>query len=181
MPHVLAYYVSKNRKKIFKDLQSYKKYNKIYLKSEIKLLVYTLTFYPEFRNIFYKRVGLLSVLFSFLCPPVKSLYICLPSNLIGGGLYIQHGFSTIIVARSIGENCHINQQVTIGYKKGTPIIGNNVRIAAGAIIVGNIVIGDNSTIGAGCTVVKDVPNDSVVISSPVYYYKKDDKSIKIKL
>ena len=37
---------------------------------------------------------------------------------IGGGLYIQHGFSTIITAKKIGENCRIYQQVTIGYKNG---------------------------------------------------------------
>ena len=35
---------------------------------------------------------------------------------IGEGLLINHGFSTIITAKSIGRNCLINQQVTIGVK-----------------------------------------------------------------
>ena len=60
------------------------------------------------------------------------------------------------------------QQVTIGDSTGKEDIttkGNNVRICAGAIVVGNITIGDNVTIGAGATVYKDVPANSVVVSS----------------
>ena len=57
-----------------------------------------------------------------------SMYIETPE--IGGGLFIQHGFATMIAAKSIGENCWINQQVTVGYKgsKIPPVIGNNVTI-----------------------------------------------------
>ena len=83
-----------------------------------------------------------------------------------GGLYIQHGFSTIIAARSIGENCHINQQVTIGYNGSeSSIIGNNVTVTAGAIVIGNVSIGDNSIIGAGTVVTKDVPERAIVVGS----------------
>jgi serine O-acetyltransferase len=44
---------------------------------------------------------------------------------IGPGLYIQHGFATIISAKSIGKDCWINQQVTIGYSNATdcPVVG----------------------------------------------------------
>ena len=82
---------------------------------------------------------------------------------IGGGLFIQHGFSTYIAAESIGENCWINQQVTVGYRDNTrpPIIGNNVTITCGAKVLGPITIGDNVTIGANAVVVKDLPSDSV--------------------
>ena len=97
----------------------------------------------------------------FLYPPLDSLYITTPD--IGGGLYIQHGFSTYIAAESIGENCWINQQVTIGYKDDTrpPIIGNDVRITCGAKVLGPITIGDHVIIGANAVVVKDLPSDSV--------------------
>lgn len=69
-------------------------------------------------------------------------------------------------ATSIGENCTICQQVTIGYTSDgkSPTIGNNVKICAGAIVVGGITIGDNSIIGAGAIVVDDVPANSVVCS-----------------
>ena len=97
----------------------------------------------------------------FLYPPLDSLYITTPD--IGGGLYIQHGFSTYIAAASIGENCWINQQVTIGYKDNTrgPIIGNDVTITCGAKVLGPITVSDHVTIGANAVVVKDLPPDSV--------------------
>ena len=96
-----------------------------------------------------------------LFPPLDSLYIMTPN--IGGGLFIQHGFSTYIAAASIGENCWINQQVTIGYKDNTrpPIIGDDVTITCGAKVLGPITIGDHVTIGANAVVVKDLPSDSV--------------------
>ncbi len=100
--------------------------------------------------------------FKLLCSPLSSLYINTVD--IGGGLFIQHGFSSVISARKIGKDCWINQQVTIGHtREGSPIIGDNVRIGAGAIVVGRIVIGNNVTIGAGATVNFDVPDNSLVV------------------
>lgn len=68
---------------------------------------------------------------------IKNLYKECPALYIwckdiGLGLFIQHGFSTVIAAKSIGENCWINQQVTIGHngKDIHPTIGDNVRIRA---------------------------------------------------
>lgn len=97
----------------------------------------------------------------FLYHPLDSLYITTPD--IGGGLFIQHGFSTYIAAQSIGENCWINQQVTIGYKDNTkpPVIGNDVTITCGAKVLGPITIGDHVTIGANAVVIKDLPANSV--------------------
>lgn len=63
--------------------------------------------------------------------------------------------------------------VVIGKNNGgRPTIGNNVTIAAGAIIVGNIHIGDNSIIGAGALVMKDVPSNSVYVGNPAYLLRK---------
>ena len=122
--------------------------------------IYLLTWVKEYRNVVYKRLRYKSL----LTPPLESLYI--NTGQIGAGLFIQHGFSTIVSATSIGENCTICQQVTIGYTSDgkSPIIGNNVKICAGAIVVGGITIGDNSIIGAGAIVVDDVPANSVVCS-----------------
>ena len=60
-----------------------------------------MTFYPEFRNLFYYRISLVSKMISFLCPPMNTLFIYTPE--IGEGLFIQHGFATIIAAESIGK------------------------------------------------------------------------------
>lgn len=87
---------------------------------------------------------------------------------IGHRLFIQHGFSTIIAAKSIGDDCWINQQVTIGYSfdPDPPIIGKGVRICAGAMVIGNITVGDNSIVAANATVVKNVPPNVVVAGVP---------------
>ncbi len=142
----------------------------------------------EFRNLYYFRLfkgnfsaRLLMYVLRFFykeCP-----YFFLDSSCqIGPGLFIQHGFSTILMA-DIGENCWINQQVTIGYKdkSGRPKIGNNVRITAGAKVIGNITIGDNVTVGANAVVVKDVPDNCVVVGVPAYIIRKDGVKVTEKL
>ena len=128
-----------------------------------------LTRYKEFRNLYiYRNTGrpFFCRLVRLLYKPLDSLYIETPE--IGGGLFIQHGFSTYIAARSIGENCWINQQVTVGYKDNTlpPVIGNHVTITCGAKVLGPITIGDGATIGANAVVVKDVEPGAVMGGVP---------------
>jgi serine O-acetyltransferase len=108
---------------------------------------------------------------------MDTLYI--HTSTIGAGLFIQHGFSTIISAESIGQNCWINQQVTIGYSNVTdrPTIGDNVRITAGAKVFGNITIGNNSIIGANAVVFKDVPPNCTVVGVPAHIVKRDGKRV----
>ena len=122
-----------------------------------------------FRNVMLNRLHrnpIAFAIFRCLFSPLDSLYINMPPENIGGGLYIQHGFSTIIAAKSIGQCCHINQQVTIGYNGSeSSIIGNNVTVTAGAIVIGNVSVGDNSIIGAGTVVTKDVPERAIVVGS----------------
>lgn len=106
------------------------------------------------------------VLIKILFRPIDSLHIYCPQ--IGPRLFIQHGFSTIIVARSIGSDCWINQQVTIGYTFDPlpPAIGNGVRISSGAKVIGAITIGDNSIIAANAAVINNVPCNAVVGGVP---------------
>lgn len=125
----------------------------------------------EYRSVFYYRIGMrTSKLISWLAPGQNQLYI--HCNKIGKGLVIQHGHSTRIGAQRIGDNCQIWHNVTIGtnksHSKNLPIIGNNVKICTGSIVIGNINIGDNATIGAGAIVVKDVPANSVVVGNPAH-------------
>lgn len=54
--------------------------------------------------------------------------------------------------------------VTIGVERtGVPVIGDNVTIGAGAIILGGVRIGNNVNIGAGAIVVDDVPDNTTVV------------------
>lgn len=155
-------------------------------KSQIINLMWLLIFIKEYRNVFYLRMGKKKFLFYYL-PPLSTLYIRTKSENFGAGTYIQHGFSTIITAEKVGENCWINQQVTIGYndsKKygyGCPTIGNNVRVSAGAKVCGNIKIGDNSTIGVNAVAIKDVLSNSVVIPSPMMLIQEEGQQVYKKL
>ena len=49
---------------------------------------------------------------------------------------------------------------------GRPIIGDNVSLGCNVTIIGNIKIGNNVTIGAGSVVVKDIPDNAVVVGNP---------------
>lgn len=71
-----------------------------------------------------------------------------------------------------GNNCIINQNVTIGLGKGGfPTIGNNVRFCPGAVVVGKITIGDNAIIGANSFVNKDVAPNTVVAGVPAKFIR----------
>jgi serine O-acetyltransferase len=136
-----------------------------------KVRVHLLATYPEFRNLLAYRLRgenpVVKALAFRLLRPVETLTLDVVE--IGGGLFIQHGFATIVSAERIGDNCWLNQQVTIGhvYDRGRPTIGDRVTVAAGAVIVGPVVVGNDVTIGANATVVKDVPPSSVVVGPPM--------------
>jgi serine O-acetyltransferase len=127
---------------------------------------------PGFRNVFYHRVQrgnfcgwMLLPFFNLLYPPLNSLYLY--ADKIEPGLYIQHGVATIVRAKSIGKDCRISQQVTIGCKNGhAPTIGDRVTIYCGAKIIGDVVVGDGCIIGAGAVVVKDCKPNGVYVGVP---------------
>lgn len=113
------------------------------------------------------RNPLMWVITRMLFPPLANCYINMPPEKIGGGFSFQHGFSTVVSAKEIGENCRIFQQVTVGFN-GTeaPVIGNNVEIMAGAIVIGGIRVGDGARIGAGSVVIHDVADGAIVAGVP---------------
>ncbi len=64
--------------------------------------------------------------------------------------------------------------------KGPIIIGNDVWIGAGAIIVSGVKIGDGAVVAAGSIVVKDIPPYAIAAGNPcaVKRYRFNDDSIK---
>jgi serine O-acetyltransferase len=127
----------------------------------------------EFRSILYHRLAadggawaLLAIVLRRLWPGQLALEISCDE--VGPGLYVSHGFATIVVAQRLGADCLISQQVTIGYsdKGGPPTIGARVRVGAGAIVLGPVDVGDDAVIGAGAVVVDDVPAGKVVAGVP---------------
>lgn len=143
-------------------------------------LIKTLLRNKTFRNVFYYRIGDLGRFINLFLHELDSLHIM--TKKIGKGLIIVHGDSTYINAKQIGERCYVNQNVTIGVigdKK--PVIGNNVRVATGAIVLGDITIGDNVIIAAGAVVVKSVPDNCMVAGNPAYIKKLNGERVDIKL
>ncbi len=143
-----------------------------------------LTYKKEFRTLIEHRLknpsrSLMSfvhfTIARILWKPLETLYIYTKD--IGGGLYIQHGFSTIISAKKIGKNCRIYQQVTIGYKQEfSPILEDNVSVTCGAKVLGDVTMHSGSLAAAGAVVVKDVPENAIVggVPAKVIAYKDEN-------
>jgi serine O-acetyltransferase len=98
--------------------------------------------------------------------------ICIPRDcLVEGGLSLPTFGPIILGWGPIGENCTIEQNVTLGVagrgeERGRPIIGNRVFIGAGSLVVGKITVGDDACIFPGSVVTRSVPPRAVVMGYP---------------
>ena len=175
---VLAYMTSSYKDRLAKDvLRFWDVHYKRAPKNIIYGMVLELFNCIEFRNLFFYRCGSigrkLSRISLFYLPTQKLLFFGVDRSKFLGGVFIQHGYCTVITAQSIGENFWVNQNVTIAFgSDGCPVIGNNCHIASGAIVAGNITLEDNVTIGAGTTVVRSVPANTLVVSQKPRYIDK---------
>lgn len=94
-----------------------------------------------------------------------------PQMLIGKGTVFPHDALGVVFHPEvkIGSNCRILHGVTMGGRSGIrklPVIGDNVIIGVGAIIIGDVIVGNNAIIGAGAVVIHDVPENAVVVGNP---------------
>jgi serine O-acetyltransferase len=90
---------------------------------------------------------------------------------LGGGFYIGHVGTIYIGPTSIGSNCSLSHNVTIGIghsegKEGLPVIGDNVWIGTGSIISGAITVGNGVTIINGSILSRSVPDGCLVGGNP---------------
>jgi serine O-acetyltransferase len=161
---LLAFYLSDRRSTIALDVA---RWAEIEHRSPVvpRTLLELVAERPQFRNLIYHRLwhgnaagrALGRICFIFL-PRERTLF--LNTHEIGPGLYLQHGFSTIVGAASIGPRVWISQQVTIGVTVTDETIINRPTIEEGAWV------GREATIGAGAVVTRDVPDGMVAVGVP---------------
>lgn len=114
---------------------------------------------------------------------LRLLYSCdfSPGCEIGEGFSLAHnGLGCVIWAKEIGRDTTIWQNVTLGSGKGIypdvfPVIGRNVKIYTGAVVLGNITVGDGAVIGANAVVIHDVPPNAVVGGVPARVIRIEEK------
>lgn len=133
-------------------------------------MINAITFYRIEKWLFKYKIPLLPriiKLFIFLIYNSSIPYQCK----IGKGTRFSYGGIAIVIHKRtvIGENCIIGSGVTFGGRSGikeVPTIGDNVYVASGAKIIGNVNIGNNVTIGANSVIINDIPENAVVVGVP---------------
>lgn len=172
-PFSYIYFNSANKILIDKDMIRYASpYRGGYPK-----IIYLLTKNKPFRSGFYFRIKEKNRIIKYV------LNLCFPAPVtieingeIGGGLYIPHSFAIISVYKA-GDNLSVLPGVVIGKKgKGdridsNPTIGNNCTVFANSTIFGGIEIGSNVKIGAGSVVMKNIPDNAIVVGNPAKILK----------
>ena len=94
---------------------------------------------------------------------------------VGKGLVMPHPVGIVMGSCTIGDDCTIYQNVSIGEKhigdgeqRGMyPTIGNNVKIFTSSIILGGISVCDNTYIGANSLVIKTIDEPGTYVGNPV--------------
>lgn len=91
----------------------------------------------------------------------------IPENVFGPGLAIVH-YGTIVVNSNVkvGANCRIHPSTCIGSSGGSdkaPVLGDNIYIAPGAKIYGDIHLANNISIAANAAVSSSFDEENIMI------------------
>ena len=94
-----------------------------------------------------------------------------PQADIGGGLYIGHiGGVHINPGAKLGSRCDLAHRVTIGAsamgRGGIPVLGDDVYIGTGAVLVGKVKVGSGAKIAANTLVITNIPAGATVMGVP---------------
>ncbi|MHA1785866.1 MAG: serine O-acetyltransferase [Candidatus Helarchaeota archaeon] len=154
-------------------------------------IVEVLTSYPGIKAVllhriahFFYKVGLPFVprFLSDISRQITGIEIH-PGAKIGNNFFIDHGSGVVIgETAEIGENCTLYQNVSLGgtslkREKRHPTLGKNVVVGAGAKILGPIKIGNNVKIGSNSVVIRDIPDNSVVVGIPGRIISREGEKI----
>ncbi len=91
-------------------------------------------------------------------------------NCFGKGLSIWHYGSRVVNPNGrVGENCVLRGANCIGNNGAsnkTPVLGDNIELGYGAIIIGDIDVASNTVIGANAVVVKSITESGTYVGVP---------------
>ena len=162
-------------KSLKEDLYRYEgeRYKNFKVKLKYLLCVPGFTYTFFLRHAFVSRNKVSRLFWGFFLHMTKVItHIQIPSSTrIGRGLRIAH-FGHIVVNPDavIGDNFTLCQGCLIGnamgWREGSPVIGNNVYMSANSIVIGGVHIGNDVLIAPGAFVNYDVPDNSIVIGNP---------------
>lgn len=108
-----------------------------------------------------------------------------PGAKIGKGLFIDHGMGVVIgETAEIGDNCLIYQGVTLGGTgkdkgKRHPTLGNNVMVGAGAKVLGPFKIGNNVKIAANAVVLEEIPDNCTAAGVPARVVRNQGQKVTV--
>lgn len=106
-----------------------------------------------------------------------------PGAKIGRRLVIDHGMGIVIGETAvIGDDCLLYQGVTLGgtgkdQGKRHPTLGNNVLVGSGARVLGPFTVGDNARIAAGAVVLREVPPGCTAVGVPARIVRVQGKPV----
>lgn len=92
----------------------------------------------------------------------------------GPGLAVFHGTGLVLHSGTrLGAGVTLRQGTTIGARGDgdgpdgqAPVLGDDVDVGVGALVIGPWTVGDGAVIGAGAVVVGDVPAGATVVGNP---------------
>jgi putative colanic acid biosynthesis acetyltransferase WcaB len=89
---------------------------------------------------------------------------------VGSGLKIYHGVGLVINDDVVlGNSVTLRNGVTLGHRfpgDGVPVIGDRVEVGANAVIIGGVRIGNDARIAPGALVLTDIPAGGVAVGNP---------------
>lgn len=97
-----------------------------------------------------------------------------PGATIGKGLFIDHGMGVVVGETTvIGDYCLLYQNCTLGgtgkeHGKRHPTLGDHVLVGAGAKVLGPFKVGDNARIAAGAVVLNEIPANCTAVGVPAH-------------